>query len=251
MFKDKVYDLAKKYWREFLIIVFISLFGLDKYFSYQYVHEAFEQVKESKEQEVRARLSHRRMLRSRTNFVLPGFEAPLVERITRTAEQMGTPWWVPSGIGRHEKGGDGLEFGIQDMPVDVTLRYPVQEWQMVFICRMLNESAWRVIVNDPQLMAKVLLPFANRYNKDNQDDWLIKVTSLMGDYRNIDQRNKGEIAAVKERTPKRIKILKKNGKKFFKPVKKFTPTKKENRNEKSPEHISGVGVQFLDACFRC
>lgn len=166
-------------------------------FSYIMLDKAFKEVTHAKEEETLARIGNNRMLRSRTNFLLPGFTSVNLERVTRNADTSGIPWFVPSGISKHENGGDTLEVGMQNVPLEIRLRVPVMEWQYVALNRMLNQQAWRVILSDPELLPKVLIPFAQIYKSDNPQKWLNETTQLIVDFRNIEdgvtKRNEAKV----------------------------------------------------------
>lgn len=181
-----------------VLILFTTNIGT-AVFSFSMLEKFTVEIKRAKEEEVLARIANNRMLRSRTNFRLPGFTSINLERVTRNADTNGTPWFVPAGVAKHENGGDTLEVGMQNVPLEIRLRNPVMEWQYIALNRMLNQQAWRVILSDPELLPKVLIPFAQIYKSDDPQRWLDETTSLIVDYRNIEdgvtKRNEAKVDA--------------------------------------------------------
>lgn len=170
------------------------------------LQHAFSEVKHSKEEETLAKISNNRMLRSRSGFTLPGFTATHLERVTRNADTFGTPWFIPAAVGKIENGGDTLEVGIQEIPNDIRNKFPVLEWQYATLIRMLNKQAWRVILSDPELLSKVIIPFAQNYKAENPQKWLNETTKTIVDYQNIEDRTAGRNEAKTAITPHSVKV---------------------------------------------
>jgi len=189
-------------------------------------------LEDAKAEEVLARIGDNRMLRARSNFELPGFTPTHLERVTRNADTMGIPWWVPAGIAKHENGGDTLEVGMQIIPMNIRMNTPVMEWQYVALMRMLNQQAWRVILSDPELLPKVLIPFAQNYKSSDPQLWLKQTNNAM-----IDFRSREEISKVAHDTvvsdppsPSKLKKKKPSTKKFHRKF-RINPKLKRTQGE--------------------
>jgi len=199
------------------------------------IDRAFDRAQTAEREETLARIGDNRMLRSRSNFTLPGFTPTHLERVTRTADTMGIPWWIPAGIAKHENGGDTLEVGMQNIPTDIRLRTPVMEWQYVALERMLNQQAWRVILSDPELLPKVLIPFAQIYKSADPKLWLEQTTNAMVDFRAAEEKPKVRNDSVVSEPPaSTVKKKKTSHVKYRKKFRVHPKLKPENQGEEKP-----------------
>lgn len=196
------------------------------------IDRAFDRVQSAEREETLARIGDNRMLRARSNFELPGFTATHLERVTRNADTMGIPWWVPAGIARHENGGDTLEVGMQNIPREIRLRTPVMEWQYTALMRMLNQQAWRVILSDPELLPKVLIPFAQIYKSEDPQKWLTQTSNAMVDFRAVEDRPKVRNESVVSDPPSSSKKKHKASSKKFRRKFRINPKLYSNQGDK-------------------
>lgn len=160
-----------------------------------------QEVRQSKAEEIGARLGDRRMLRSRTNFQLPGFEQTLVNQIVRISDEYGAPWYIGAAVAKTEGGGDHLEFGIQQIQQDIRVSRSAKEWQTYQFYRMLNKQAWKIVVNDPILLNRVLMNLGARYNQANHNEWMTNTFATVQKFRSLDPQKVGRTSLLEQDQP--------------------------------------------------
>ena len=68
---------------------------------------------------------------------------------------------------------------MNNIPEDIKQNSPVMEWQAQYFCRLINKEAWKVIMSDPLLISRVLMPFGSTYNQANHGEWMTMVTTKL------------------------------------------------------------------------
>lgn len=116
-------------------------------------------------QKTEAVLAANRRLRSASGMSLPGFRPSDLERITRTADNFGTPWQMAAAVYSIEQGGDFLEYGIQGISPFVALSYPEPaDHQAAEFQHMVAEEMTKYIFSDMQRRAEFISQYAERQN---------------------------------------------------------------------------------------
>lgn len=128
----------------------------------QYHKELIESTGEN----VKLRLYANRRDRSASGFMLPGFTPAILERVTRTASDMGMRWELPAAVVKIENGGQGLDVGIQSLSKFVAMGYKdPDDHQFAELNRMISQELSDFVMEDLELRYRFCQRYALRHNK--------------------------------------------------------------------------------------
>lgn len=127
---------------------------------------------DDKAENTELRMAANRRLRSSSGMTLPGFTAEYLERITRTADNFGTPYLIPATVYQVENGGDFLEVGIQALPWFVAKHIKsAKDQQFAALCVQINEEMGKYILADPVRTSEFWDLYAQRHNDVGKGDY--------------------------------------------------------------------------------
>lgn len=147
-----------------------------------YTDRTIQKVADLSADNAKMHLAENRLLRARSNHLLPGMTQEDMDRLSHVAHAYGLPPELLYGIRRQENGGEMLEVGANTVTAFIKQSFPVEEWQYAMACTVLSQEIWKAAMADRELGSKIMMRVGKRWNM-NSLSWTAAVLSFADEAR--------------------------------------------------------------------